>query len=155
MKHKLLLTFAVLFLAAFAARAQQLDFGDHASSTVTTKAWNALNSKNYDNAVGYAKKCIELYEKQAAEMQKGLKGPVTGDKDAVAKMWALNDVGTCLFIMGQALEKQDKSKDALAAYKKLVDSLSFAQCWDTKGWFWKPADAAKGRIKALEFDSLK
>ena len=88
-------------------------------------------------------------------MQKELKEPVTGDKEAVAKMWALNDAGTCLFIMGQALEKQSKGAEALAAYKQLVEKMPFAQCWDPKGWFWKPAEGAKTRIKALEFDSLK
>ena len=155
MKQFLLLPLLALTLACLTANAQQLDFGDHASATITTKAWEALNSKNYDNAVGYAKKCVEMYEKQAVEMQKGLKEPVTGDKEAVAKMWALNDVGTCLFIIGQALEKQEKAKDALAAYKQLVEKVPFAQCWDTKGWFWKPADGAKTRIKALEFDTLK
>jgi tetratricopeptide (TPR) repeat protein len=155
MKHKRLLPLLVALLTCVGAHAQQLDFGDHSSATITTKAWGALNEKNYDNAIAYAKKCVEMYEKQAVEMQKGLTAPVTGEKEAVSKMWALNDVGTCLFIMGQALEKQDKGKDALAAYKQLVEKLSFAQCWDTKGWFWKPADAAKGRIKALEFDTLK
>ena len=155
MKHSLILGLILGLIASVSARAQQLDFGDHSSATITTKAWGALNEKNYDNAIGYAKKCIEMYEKQAVEMQKGLSAPVAGEKEAVSKLWALNDVGTCLFIMGQALEKQDKGKDALAAYKQLVEKVPFAQCWDTKGWFWKPADAAKGRIKALEFDTLK
>ena len=155
MKHSLILGLILGLIASVSARAQQLDFGDHSSATITTKAWGALNEKNYDNAIGYAKKCIEMYEKQAVEMQKGLSAPVAGEKEAVSKLWALNDVGTCLFIMGQALEKQDKGKDALAAYRQLVEKVPFAQCWDTKGWFWKPADAAKGRIKALEFDTLK
>ncbi len=124
--------------------------------TLTSKAWEALNAKNYVNAAGYAKKCVDLYEQQAVQMQKELKEPVpTTDKEAVSKMWALNDVGTCLFIMAQALEKEEKSPEALAAYKRLVEKVPFAQTWDPKGWFWKPADAAKSRIKALEFDSLK
>ncbi len=89
-------------------------------------------------------------------MQKELKAPVSADdKEAVQKKWALNDVGTCLFIMGQALEKQDKGKEAITAYKKLVEKVPFAQCWDPKGWFWKPATAARTRIKALELDSEK
>jgi hypothetical protein len=137
------------------ANAQQLDFGDHSSSTITTKAWGALNEKNFYNAVAYAKKCVEMYEKQAVEMQKGLTSSVAGERDAVSKMGALNDVGTCLFIMGQALEKQDKGKDALAAYRQLVKKVPFAQCWDSRGWFWKPSDAAKGCIKALESDTMK
>ena len=106
--------------------------------------------------MAYAKKCVELYEKEAVDMQKELKEPVKGDdKEAVGKKWALNDVGTCLFIMGQAYEKQDKPKEAVAAYKQLREKVAFAQCWDPKGWYWKPADAAKDRLKALEFDSGK
>ena len=156
MKHSLLLPMILALLAALPVRGQQLDFGDHSSATITQKAWEALNSQNYANAVGYAKKCVELYEKQAVEMQKGLKEPVpNADREAVSKLWALNDVGTCLFIIGQAMEKQEKGADALAAYKQLVEKVPFAQCWDPKGWFWKPAEGAKTRIKALEFDALK
>ncbi len=154
MKHTCILPFVIAIFTALSAQAQ-LDFGDHSSATITGKAWGALNANNYPDAVAYAKKCVEMYEKQAVDMQKELKAPVTGDKDAVAKLWALNDVGTCLFIMGQALEKQNKGAEALAAYKQLVEKVPFAQCWDTKGWFWKPAEGAKARIKALEFDSLK
>jgi tetratricopeptide (TPR) repeat protein len=139
-----------------AAYGQTLDYGDRSSETLTGKAWKALEDKNYANAIAYAKKCVEMYEKQAVEMQKELKEPVSADdREAVFKKWALNDVGSSLFIIGQASEKQDKNADALAAYKKLVDKVPFAQCWDPKGWFWKPAEAAKGRIKALESESSK
>ena len=155
MKHTLILTFVTAILACVPVRGQQLDFGDHSSAVITGKAWEALNAKNYADAAAYAKKCVEIYEKQAVEMQKELKEPVTGEREAVSKKWALNDVGTCLFIMGQALEKQEKGAEALAAYKQLVEKVPFAQCWDPKGWFWKPAEGAKARIKALDFDSLK
>jgi len=154
MKSLRLLYFILVALST--AHAGPLEFGDHSSSTITTKAWEALNAGKHEDAIGYANKCIELYKAKAEEMQKALNAPVPADnKEEVFKQWALNDVGTCLFILGQALEKQDKGKEALAAYKQLVEKVSFAQTWDTKGWFWKPADAAKGRIKALEFDTLK
>lgn len=140
---------AVLFSAP-------LEFGDHSSTTITTKAWESLNADRHDDAVGYARKCLELYQGKAEEMQKALTAPVPADQtEEVHKLWALNDVGTCLFILGQTLEKQNKGEEALAAYKKLVETVSYAQTWDVKGWFWKPADAAKERIKALEFDTLK
>jgi len=155
MKHTIILTFIAALLACLPAHGQQLELGDGTSATITGKAWEALNAKNYANAVAYAKKCVEMYEKQAVEMQKELKDPVTSEREEVAKKWALNDVGTCLFITGQALEKQEKPAEALAAYKQLVEKVSFAQTWDPKGWFWKPADAAKERIKALGFDTLK
>jgi hypothetical protein len=147
---------AIAGLAQTPARAEDLDFGDRTSATLTSKAWKALGDGKPADAVAYARKCVEMYEKQAADMQKDLKAPVPAeDKEAVSSKWALNDVGTCLYIMGQALEKQDKGKEAVAAYKQLVEKLPYAQCWDPKGWFWKPADAAKTRIKSLEFDSAK
>jgi len=131
-----------------------LDFGDFSSSAITTKAWQALEAKNYDQVAGYANKCIDMFKTQAVAQQKALTAPLT-DKDQIFAQWALNDVGTCYFLLGKADEEQGKPKDAVTAYKFLADNLAFAQCWDTKGWFWKPADAAKERIKALEFDSLK
>ena len=147
------LVLAMLFFVAvtFAFRAAEPDFGDQASGTLTVKAWKALDDKKFADAITFAKKCVELYEKQALEMQKELKAFVDGeDKDAVNKKWALNDVGTCLYIIGQANEKQEKNKEAIESYKKLVDKLGYAQCWDPQGWFWKPAEAAKERIAELE-----
>jgi hypothetical protein len=40
-----------------------------------------------------------------------------------------------------------------AAYRALTEGLKYCQCWDEKGWFWKPAEAAAGRLKELEFDA--
>ena len=134
--------------------ASKLDFGDFSSSALTTKAWGALEAKNYDDAIAYTGKCIDMYKAKAVEMQKALPAPTT-DKDQTFAQWALNDVGTAYFIQAKALEAQGKQKDALESYKFLANNLAYAQCWDTKGWFWKPADAAKERLKALEFDSLK
>ncbi|MGB6222522.1 beta-glucanase precursor [Haloferula sp.] len=146
----------LITIAAFSpVRGNPLDFGDHSSATLTTKAWDAFNAERHGDAIGYANKCVELYHAEAIKMQQELKAAIPSDKqEEVSKKWALNDVGTCLFILGQALEKQDKNKEALAAYLKMVDTVSFAQTWDTNGWFWKPADAAKTRIKALEFEAL-
>jgi hypothetical protein len=140
--------------AAPSGSAGKLDFGDFKSSTLTTKAWKALGEKNYDEVTGYTSKCIDTFKSQAVAQQKALKEPET-EKEKIFAQWALNDVGTCYFIQGKALEDQGKKKEAVVAYKFLADNLAYAQCWDTKGWFWKPAAAAKERIKALEFDTLQ
>jgi hypothetical protein len=96
-----------------------------------------------------------MFETKAVEMQAGIKEPIdTKDKEKVFANWALNDVGTCYFILGQALEKSGDKKGALEAYKTVSEKFPDAQCWDPKGWFWKPADAAKGKLKALEFDAV-
>jgi hypothetical protein len=130
-----------------------LDFGDHSSATITTKAWQALEAGKHAEVDGYVAKCLELYEAKALEMQKGL--TEAAPKEKANEYWALNDVGTCNYIRGQSKEARGKKEEAMADYKTLVEKLSFAQCWDTKGWFWKPADAAKDKLKSLEFDSLK
>ena len=139
---------------AAAAPAAKLDFGDFSSSAITSKAWGTLEAKDYDSTLGYTGKCIEMFKDKAVEMQKALTAPPT-DKDQTFAQWALNDVGTCYFIQAKAYEGTGKTKEAIASYKFLADNLPFAQCWDAKGWFWKPGDAAKERLKALEFDSLK
>jgi hypothetical protein len=126
------------------------DYGDHSSATLTTKAWESLAAGDADLVAAYVGKCRELYEAEAKKQQAGLAEFAPAEK--AHDFWALNDVGTCTFIEGQSLEKQGKKKEAIEAYRRLANELKFCQCWDTKGWFWKPAEAATGRIKELEFD---
>lgn len=136
-----------------ATTAPAYDFGNFSSETLTGKAWAATEAKNYPAVKVYADKCREMYGAQAEEMQKTLTAPA--DKDHAFDYWALNDVGTASFLLGQALEKQGDNKGAIVAYKYVVEKTPYAQCWDPKGWFWKPADAAGARLKALEFDSME
>jgi hypothetical protein len=140
--------------ASPAASPSNLDFGDFSSSAITTKAWAALEGKNYDEAIAYTAKCIDMFKTQAVAMQKALSAPPT-EKDATFAQWALNDVGTCYFIQAKAYDAKGMKKESLADYKFLADNLAYAQCWDSKGWFWKPADAARDSLKAQQFDSLK
>ena len=124
-----------------------IDFGDYTSETLTTKAWQALGSGDHDAAIVYARKCINLYRKNANEMQGKLEG--YAPKEKAFDYWALNDVGTCYFIIGEANMGKNKTKSALESYKILVEEYSYAQCWDPKGWFWKPAVAARGKINKI------
>jgi hypothetical protein len=127
------------------------DFGDHTSATLTGKAWKALADGPAEHVLAYTGKCRELYLAEAVKQQKSLTDFAPTDKAHDA--WALNDVGTCLFIEGQVHEKAGQTAAAIEAYRTLADELKFSQCWDPKGWFWRPAEAAAGRIKQLEFDA--
>ena len=134
------------------ARAE-VDFGDHSSATLTAKAWNALNGGGLDDALQFVNKCIELYAAEALKMQASLTtAPNFATPEAAGPYWALNDVGTCLFIKGQVLTKKGDKAGAKAAYAKLTQELKFSQCWDPQGWFWKPAEAAKQKLVELEFE---
>ncbi len=136
-----------------APAAPSYDFGDSTSATLTTKAWGALNSKDYAGVKAYTNKCIDLYKEQAVQMQSTLKAPAP--KDTASQLWALNDVGTCYFILGTALDNQGDKKGAVEAFKTLVDKFSFAQCYDPQGWYWAPADGARKRLAELQFDSAQ
>ena len=139
--------------AAPAAAAPAYDFGNFSSETLTGKAWAAYEAKDYAAVKVYADKCREMFGAQAEEMQKALTAPAS--KEQAFEYWALNDVGTSSFVLGQALEKQGDTKGAIVAYKYVVEKTPYAQCWDPKGWFWRPADAAGARLKALEFDAME
>ena len=128
--------------------AEGLDYGDYKSVTLQVKAWDALGDGKYEDAVKYTEKCSELYEEKAREMQASLNGKPSSDK--THDYWALNDVGTCYFIRGEALTKLRKYAEAVEAYKVVRDDLYYSQAWDPQGWFWSPSDAAYPKIEMLE-----
>lgn len=127
------------------------DFGDHSSQTLTAKAWQSHERGDLTDTLAFTAKCRELYAAEAAKQQQSLTDFLPADKGH--DPWALNHVGTCCFIEGQALEKASRKADAVAAYRRLVDDYGYAQCWDTRGWFWQPAKAAQDRLDELEFDA--
>ena len=129
---------------------------DLAAAELTEAAWRANLKRKPEEILKQTEKCIKLFEKEALKMQKTLKAPIsTGgnqglNREAVQAQWALNEVGTCYFLQGKAYEQLMKPELALESYRKLVNELPYAQCWDPGGWFWKPAKAAQKRIAALE-----
>ena len=125
-----------------------LDYGDHTSVTLQVKAWEALGEGKYADAVKFTEKCAELYEEEARKMQASLSAKPSSD--VVNDYWALNDVGTCYFIRGEALTKLRREAEAIAAFKVVRDELYYSQAWDPKGWHWAPADAAYPKIEMLE-----
>src|SRR3989338_4268273 len=129
------------------------DFGDYRSVTLITRAWAALEKGDIEAVLAYTNKCIELYGEQARKMQASLTGYVTGSNQEVFNYWALNDVATGLFIQGEAYRKAKMNDEAKEVYQKLMKEFSYGQCWDTKGWFWKPAEAAKEKLAAIESGS--
>ena len=118
---------------------------NYTSESLVSSAWAKLGEKDYDSAIVFAKKCINLYEKEALKQQEKLKGFLP--KSKAHDPWALNDVATAYFIMGEAYFKKGEYEKAYEAYKHIVEKLKYAQCWDPQGWFWKVADGAKKKMK--------
>ena len=127
-----------------------LDFGDYTSSYMTTQAWNALLKEDVDSVEIYTNKVIELYNDKAKAMQNSLTEYAWESKDKIFSYWALNDVGTSYFIRAEAYKKAGRMDEAKESYKKVVDEYYYAQCWDPKGWFWKPAEAAQQALEELK-----
>ncbi|MBN1521968.1 MAG: tetratricopeptide repeat protein [Candidatus Aureabacteria bacterium] len=126
-----------------------LDFGDYRSSTLATKAWNALSKGQYRHLEFYADKCIKLYEEEALEQQKSLSSPVPQDETA-HQYWALNDVATCYFIKAKGLYNRGRSDDAKKIYEDIAKRFPDAQCWDPRGWFWSVAKGARDHVLMIE-----
>ena len=148
----------MLLMAIFAAGmpsqvSAAYNFGDYRSETLAGKGWDALKDGDLEAVLAYTNKCIELYADQAKKMQSSLAAYPTGSNDQIFSYWALNDVAAGLFIQGEAYRKANKKEEALAAYKRVVNEFSYAQYWDPKGWFWKPAEAAREKISMLESGS--
>lgn len=132
-----------------------LDFEDYRSVTLVVKAWNALDEESLEEVFVYTNKCIKLYSQEAAKMQNILKGYPGGSDEEIFAYWALNDVATAYYIQGEAYRKRAETAKAREAYQKIIDEFSYGQCWDPRGWFWKPAEAAANRLNVLEEDKKR
>lgn len=127
-----------------------IDFGDYSSSTITVKAWQALEANNLEEVKAYVNKNLEMYEAKAVEMQASLTEYPWESNEKIFEYWALNDIGTSLFILGEAYLKAGETDKAKQSYQRLIDDFYYAQCWDVGGWFWKPAEAAQNKLSELE-----
>jgi len=126
------------------------DFGDYTSMTLTVKAWGALGAKDYPALEAYTDKCIALYGPEAEKQQAKL--TEYAPKESAFDWWALNDVGTCHFIRGEAYMNQKMWDKAEKEFQTILDKYNFAQCWDPKGWFWKPSVGARGRLNKIRVE---
>lgn len=124
------------------------------SSELSSDAWKALQEKDWNGTIKITEKCIKLFEEDALKQQASLS--TFPSPEEAPEYWALNDVGTCYFIQCQALEKlgNDKQEELETALKKIINELSYAQCWDEKGWYWQVAPEAKKKLRQLEFKKM-
>ncbi|MBI5023517.1 MAG: tetratricopeptide repeat protein [Candidatus Omnitrophica bacterium] len=140
--------FCVVHVAA-ADEVKQYLVEDEGSVALIQKAWEALGEKDLEKVLFYTNKCVKLYGRRAARMQGKLNGYPTEEAE-IHRYWALNDVATAYFIQAEAYRKAGDLEKAREAYKTIIEKYAFGQCWDPKGWFWKPADAAGDAIAMMD-----
>lgn len=125
------------------------------SEALTVAAWKALETQP-EAAIEYCQKCIDLFEDEAIKQQEAFTEPPPfgkvneEQKKAIFSNWALNDVATCYFIMGQALAKLGRIDDAKEAYRG-AQKFPYARTWDPS-WegFWSPAEGASKELSKME-----
>jgi len=127
--------------------------------TLTTNAWQGLNNENYTDAIKYSDECIDQFEQEAFRIQKkletngyqlpDLESLTKEQEDEIFRHGVLNDVATCWYIKGRALEKSNNKENAMQAYRE-VTKFKFACTWDpNRRKFWSPSQAAADRLQAL------
>lgn len=126
---------------------------------LTSQAWDAFNKDDYERAIVNAKKCINEFRGSAEREQKKLEMnkvdlPPTGkvsnkEKEIILARGLLNDVATCFYISGRSAENIKRKEEAKQAYEA-ASKYTYARCWDPKGWFWSPSEAALDRLDMLK-----
>ena len=114
----------------------------------TAKIWEAMGRKNWDAAIAQANRVIRICGPQARRTNDQLKGYAPA-KDA-KKYGNLNEVGVSLLLKGAALSRKGDKVAAKVAYQTLLNQYPYAQVWDPKGWFWKPAEEARKKLVLLQ-----
>ncbi len=128
------------------------------NAELTMQAWDAYNKGDYERAITKAAACIDEFRGGAKREQKQLKDaqtppPPTGavsdeQKATIIERGLLNDVATCYYIKGRSAEKLGRREEAKKDYEN-AGAYTYARCWDPKGWFWSPSEAATDRLEIL------
>jgi tetratricopeptide (TPR) repeat protein len=126
---------------------------------LTSQAWDAFNKGDYERAITSAEKCISEFrsatEREQAQLERDHipvppKGKVSDqEKKTILARGLLNDVATCFYIKGRSAENLGRKEEAKQAYLA-ASKLTYARCWDPKGWFWAPSEVSSDRLSLLK-----
>jgi len=130
--------------------AEDTEVLSYSSASLTINAWGAFNEQQYELAIEFSEKCIHRYSDKAIRMQSELTDFPEGSSDDIHRYYALNDVTTAHYIKAESLFALDRIEEAVTVYQALLDYYTFGQCWDQRGWFWKPAVAAREKLNMIE-----
>lgn len=161
----LILIVTSLFFLGCGGSAPSVDLGD---SSLGNLMWGASQygfiENDYDKAMVYADKAMELYGDEARQQQASLSDfPPTDPPEAAYKYKVLNGMGLMTLMKGGILEKQGDRAGAEEQYNRVIQDFGYAQFEDNGEWgeeyknmprddqgFLKVADVARMKLAELE-----
>ncbi|MDP3143212.1 MAG: glycoside hydrolase family 2 TIM barrel-domain containing protein [Candidatus Omnitrophota bacterium] len=118
------------------------------SKELVKLSWEASGTNDFEKAIEYTDRCVELYWAQAKEQGATLSAfSLRGHEDEYG---VFNDVATCIFIKGEIYMKQGKAEEAKRTFNTIIQDYKFAQAWDPRGWLWSVAEKAQASVDKLE-----
>ncbi len=115
---------------------------------MVTVARKAKDEGDFAKVYATVDEVMRRFGREAAKEQASLKDfPPTEQINSYA---VLNNVAQAQFIKGEALKKEGKKDEAIAAFGVIVSDYGYAQAWDPRGWFYKTAEVAKEAIDRLQ-----
>lgn len=153
---------ALLATTMFVSTSGQALAAQPLHETQTAAAWEAFKTGDYAEAIRRADICIDEFSGSAGRRQKELDEKKEGvpngrvsdrQKEAIFNNGVLNDVATCYYIKARAADKLGRKAVAARALAA-VAKYPAARAWDTRGWFWSPAEAAERYRKNPELADM-
>ncbi len=126
---------------------------------IANVGWEAIGGGDHTMAISITEVCISSYENEAIQIQQGLlasgkPSPPIGtasddERRDIFSYGLLNDLASCYWIRGHALEKLHRISEARQAYTR-TQQFTYARVWDpTTEVFWSPAQNATERLSKL------
>ena len=170
MKFKMIPTFLILlsislFVLGCGGSGPSADLGD---GSLGNLLWGASQygfiENDYDKALVYADKAMELYGDEARQLQASLSDfPSTDPPEAAYEYKVLNGMGMMSLMKGEILRKQGDRAGAEKYFNMVIQDYGYAQAEDNGEWgeefkdfprddqgFLKVADVARMRLAELE-----
>ncbi|MCF7907660.1 MAG: hypothetical protein K9L86_02140 [Candidatus Omnitrophica bacterium] len=143
-KNLILLLFLsnLLIVESYSQETAKLEKSKHVNS-----AWSLRGQKKYEQAYEEVDACIANLTDNANRLAKALTGPT--DEVKKSSYQNMNDIAECYFIRAEIFRDQTKYEEASKAFSVIIEKYPYAQCFDPRGWFWSPANAAKDAIKEI------
>lgn len=153
-RHVLCAFAMIIVLCSSVFAAQPVHIIKPSSGDLTTQAWIAHGKRDIEATNKYTQECIDLYKNQAEKEQASLT-VLPKNKNEIEAVRELNNVATCYFIQAESLLRQKKIDEAKKILQLLIDKYSFAQSWDSRGWFWSIGLAAQQTLKKIESGTIE